>query len=244
MISNHPAARILAQMGALSAAPSQGKAVLDSIKQTKLLDAAAEAGATFAVADIRMAAAAAVQAWCETSSADLSEGESMTDRLDALMVGIADENKDGEITDDEAAVIEIALNGAYDYMLSKGVSEEDASALLNDGDDEAAGRVCELLISSMPDGEDESMADVDAFAFDAESRESVMDSVLDAVYKKRAVVRDGKKVIISKRISGTVRLSAEQKVAIRKAGLKSRSAGARMARMKSMRARSRMGLNK
>ena len=98
----------------------------------------------------------------------------------------------------------------------------------------------ELLKGELPDGD--AMSDVDAFAFDAESQESLMDSVLDAVYKKRMVIRGGKKVRINKRISGTVRLSAAQKVSIRKAGMKSRSAGARMHRMKSIRMRTRMGL--
>lgn len=240
MFANHPAARALKDLGAFAKAPT---VILDSAtEKTKCLDAVAEAGAVFAIADIRVAAGAAVQAWCETESADLGEGESLSDRLLALMVGIADENKDGEITEDESTVIDIALNAAYDYMTSKGVSEEDAGALLNDGDNEAASRVAELLKGGLPEGEGESMADVDAFAFDAESSESLMDSVLDAVYKKRMVIRAGKKVRINKRISGHVRLSAAQKVSIRKAGMKSRSASARMHRMKSVRIRARMGL--
>lgn len=241
MFAQHPAAAALSRMGALKEKPATP--VLDSAESKRLvLDAAGEAGASYALADIRVAAAAALQEWCETTAEDLGDGESMADRLLALMVGIADENKDGEITDDEASVIDIALNAAYDYLTAKGVSEDDASALLNDGDDDAAGRVVELIKGELPDGEDASMADVDAFAFDAESQESLMDSVLDAVYKKRVVIRGGKKVRINKRVSGTVRLSAAQKVAIRKAGMKSRSAGARMHRMKSIRLRSRMGL--
>jgi len=240
MFANHSAARALTAMGAFSAVSAP---VLDSTKESRMvLDATAEAGAAFAVSDIRVAAAAMVQAWCETTPADLDDGESMADRLLAMMVGIADENKDGEISDDESTVIDIALNAAYDYFVTKGVSEDDASALLNDGDNDAADRICELLKGALPDGEDGSMADVDAFAFDSESQESLMDSVLDAVYKKKIVIRAGKKVRINKRISGTVRLSAAQKVSIRKAGMKSRSASARMHRMKSMRLRSRMGV--
>lgn len=236
MFTNHPAARALRTMGAFS-----GPAVaLDSAAEAaKVMDAVAAAGAAFAIADIRVAAATAIQAWVATDGADLDEGESLSDRLLAFFIGIADENKDGEITDDESTVIDIALNAAFDYLTSKGVSEDDASALLNDGDSDAADRVIDLLKGS---GAEDSMADVDAFAFDAESSESLMDCVLDAVYKKRMVIRAGKKVRINKRISGTVRLSAAQKVSIRKAGMKSRSAGARMHRMKSMRMRSRMGL--
>ena len=63
-----------------------------------------------------------------------------------------------------------------------------------------------------------------------------------AVYKTKMAVRKGKKMRIRKRISGTVRLSAKQKLAIRKARMKSHSAGARMRRMKSMRMRKKAGL--
>ena len=126
-------------------------------------------------------------------------------------------------------------------MVSKGATEEDVKALLEEGSNEAGDRILELLAGEGP--EDDS--DVDSFAFDAESSESVMDgvrSIFDAVYKKKVVVRGGKKVRINKRVSGHVRLSAAQKVSIRKASMKSRSASARMHRMKSMKVRRNAGL--
>lgn len=66
--------------------------------------------------------------------------------------------------------------------------------------------------------------------------------MLDATYRKRMVIRNGKKVRVNKRVSGTVRLSGKQKLAIRKASLKARSAGAKARRMKSMKLRRKMGL--
>lgn len=242
MFNNHPAAKALAAMGAFET--KKPAPVLDSVSAGRraVLDAVAQASAEGALADIRMAAIGALHAWCETEAGDLEAGETMADRLFALTVGIADENKDGDITEDEAAVIDMALNAMFDYLASKGVSEEDASALLNDGDSGAADRVCELLRGALPEGDDASMEDVESFAFDAEAQEPLMDSVLDAVYKKRMVIRGGKKVRINKRVSGTVRLSAAQKVAIRKAGMKSRSASARMRRMRSLNVRKKMGL--
>ncbi len=242
MFNNHPAAGALAALGVLAPVKKPAKPVLDSVPGRKVLDAVAEASAEGALADIRMAAINTLHAWCETEASDLESGETMADRLFAMTVGIADENKDGEITDDEAGVIDIALNAMFDYLASKGVAEDDASKLLNDGDNEAADRVCEMLRGALPEGEDESMEDVENFAFDAEAQEPLMDSVLDAVYKKRIVIRCGKKVRINKRVSGTVRLSAAQKVAIRKAGMKARSAGARMRRMRSLNLRKKMGL--
>jgi hypothetical protein len=238
----HSAMQGLKALGVFDKPPSQ--AVLDAAEAEKTAKATAylDAAGEFAMNDIRSAAVAAVKAWAGTQAEDLEEGESMADRLMAFAVGIADENKDGEITGDEADVINIGLNAMADYMVSKGVTEADAVALLNDGDNEAAERVAELI-----SGGDEGDDDVDSFVFDSESSESVMDSilaeiatddpVLDAVYKKKLVIRKGKKVRINKRVSGTVRLNAKQKVAIRKAGLKSRSSVARMHRMKSMKIR-------
>ena len=208
---------------------------------TKTLDSTGEepalAGAdNYTIADISMSAVSAVQQWAETD--DLDDGESYADRLMALVVGIADANKDGDITEDEQGVLEVALNAAWDYLVKCGATEEDAGALLNDWDDEAADRVRDLVASVLPEGDDEASAEIDSFVFS----ESDQEPALDAVYKMKMAVRGGKKMRIRKRISGTVRLSAKQKLAIRKARMKSHSAGAMMRRMKSMRLRQKSGL--
>lgn len=208
---------------------------------TKTLDSTGEepalAGAdNYTIADISMSAVSAVQQWAETD--DLDDGESYADRLMALVVGIADANKDGDITEDEQGVLEVALNAAWDYLAKCGATEEDAGALLNDWDDEAADRVRDLVASVLPEGDDEASAEIDSFVFS----ESDQEPALDAVYKMKMAVRGGKKMRIRKRISGTVRLSAKQKLAIRKARMKSHSAGAMMRRMKSMRMRRKMGI--
>jgi len=66
--------------------------------------------------------------------------------------------------------------------------------------------------------------------------------VFDATYKKKIVVRRGKKVRINKRVSGTVRLNAKQKMAVKKMLRKSHSAVAQMRRAKSVKIRKRAGL--
>ena len=216
--------------GAL-ARPAQ-KAVLDSAK-----DDTGPAGADqYTIQDIGMSAVAAVQQWAETD--DLDDGESHADRLVALLVGIADANKDGEITEDEQGVLEVALSATGDYLSKLGVTDEDIDALLNDWDDEVADRVRDLVASALPEGEDEASSDIDDFVFSDDDQSAVF----DAAYRKVMAVRGGKKVKIRKRISGNVRLSAKQKLAIRKARMKSHSAGAMMRRMKSMRLRRRSGL--
>lgn len=323
-------------------------------------DAQGDLGASgYTEADIALSAAAVLQQWAETD--DLDEGETSADRLQALMIGVADANQDGEITEDEQGVLDVALNAAWDYLARAGVPDEDASALLNDWDAETADRVLDLLASYLPEGEEAADADLDDFVFGegdqasafgedddradgytaeeeweampekedegrdpkavfdgdfkghpfrgnqfkSASRESgnavrasqhakhaakkgsakdvktahsaayyahkaaahstlgkkaklyhrkmakfhgkhsglKLDAVaLDAVYKKTMVVRDGKKIRINKRISGTVYRTAKQKMATRKASLKSHSARSKMRRMKSVRLRQRMGL--
>lgn len=237
--TQHPAAALMASL-------NKPKSVLDSAteaEKAKLQNTeTASAMAVYDSVDSKIAVAAAVQQWVETTPEDLDDGETMGDRLFAHMVGIADENKDGEINPEEEVVITMAMENAADYMISKGVSEDDAIALLNDGDEDAAARVVELLKGELPDGEEASMEDVDNFAFSEGDQEPLMDAVMDAVYKKRIVIRAGRKIRINKRVSGTIRLSAAQKVGLRKARMKSHSAGAKMHRAKSMRIRQRAGI--
>lgn len=197
--------------------------VLDAVEEDSNLPGYTET-------DVRLKSIAAVNQWLETE--DLDEGESLADRLFAMMVGIADSNQDGEIDDDEQAIIDMALNDAWDYLSSKGVTDDDCSALLNDWDDDAATRILDLVLSNV--GENE----IDNFVFGASDQEPL----LDAVYKKAIAVRNGKKVRINKRIAGTVRLSAKQKVAIKRMHMKSHNAAAQMHRAKSNRVRTRYGL--
>jgi hypothetical protein len=233
MSHTHPAYRELHQ--ALTPPKKEvTKPVLDSADGADSM-----APVSFAVADIRLSAAAAVQHWCEDDS-NSSDGSS--DRLLAYMVGIADANKDGELSEDEQMVAGDAMDAAADYMMSKGVASEDVDAVF--GDDVAAAnaagdRIVEFLKGALPDGEDAAGEDIDTFAFDSEA----LEPALDAVYKKRFVIRAGKKKMIRKRISGHVRLSAGQKLAIRKAHMKAFSATARMRRARSMKRGRAMGLH-
>jgi hypothetical protein len=209
--------------------PQPQKAIMDAVDVGTSL-AGADA---YTETDIKLKVAAAIQQWTETD--DLEDGETNADRLLALMVGIADANKDGEISDDEQGVLDIALNAAWDYLNSYGVDDEDAGALLNDWDSDAADRIKDLVAASLPEGE-AADADIDSFAFGDQ------EPMLDAVYRKTTVVRHGKKIRINKRISGTVRLSARQKLAIKKAQRRSHSAQAMMRRAKSLRVRKQTGL--
>lgn len=224
---------VKAQKAPAAAAAAKPETVLDSA----VLDGASDSG-DYVDTDIALKAVAAVQEWADTLAEDLDENETLADRLFALLAGIADSNLDGEIGEDEQEVFAMAANVAYEYLSSKGVSDEDCSALLEEFDKDVAENVHELIISALPNGEEAADADIDDFVFGDGADVAAM----DAAYKKRIAFRAGKKVMIKKRVSGHVRLSAKQKIGIKKMLRKSHSAKAQIRRAKSMRVRTRAGL--
>jgi hypothetical protein len=237
----HSAADLM--RGLLTPAPKEikGKYIMDDA------DEGDEAGpaSDYAGQQMRVTAASIAQQFAATD--DLGDDESLAVRLMMLVVGAVDADIDGELSEDESAVAEILLNYMWDYLSLKGVSDDDASALLNDWDADAAGRVKDLLAEELP-GDDEAAAeDIDSFAFDEESSSAIFDSangeiLYDAVYKKKIVIKNGRKTKINKRISGNVRLNAKQKIAVRKMQRKSHTATATLKRVKSMRKRTQAGL--
>lgn len=186
--------------------------------------------------------------WFETSDEDLEDGEGYGDRLMSLMIAVADDNQDGELDDDEQDVVNIALNAAYDYLVSKDVSDENATALLEDFDNDLARNVHQFVLGKLPQGEDEMQDEMDALIFSTEDNEPVLDGatanelITDAAYRKVFAIRNGKKLRINKRISGKVRLTAKQRTAIRKAQRRANTGAAKMRRLKSFKMRRRMGL--
>lgn len=223
------------QLYAKNQAPVPGKkATLDST--TAAGDMAFDSAEGYELGAIAQQAVSAIHQWVETN--DLDSGETMADRLMSLFVGIADANKDGEINEDEQEIIDAALSAAWDYLESMGVGEDDISDLLNDWDDAVANNVIDLVATGLPEGEDAADQAIANFAFGDDEQ----GAVFDATYAKRVVVRGGKKVRINKRISGTVRLSAKQKLAIRKMQLKSHSSKARAKRLRSFKVRKSMSV--
>ncbi|APQ14659.1 hypothetical protein BJP27_24100 (plasmid) [Pseudomonas oryzihabitans] len=184
--------------------------------------------------DIDVLAAAIVQEWAETLPEDLDAGEGMGDRLLALMVGAMPEGEFVDGIDDDAADDLADLGDAVgDVLADLGASDADLEILLNDFDNDVADAVQELAAGSLADG-----IDPVGFVLGDGSDEPA----LDAVYRKRIAVRQGKKVRINKRVSGKVVLTSGQKTAVRKMQIKSRTSMAKLRRAKSMRVRTRMGL--
>jgi len=204
-----------------------------------VVDPGSDAAADYTDADLDLSVAGAMHQWAETADDDLDDGESLADRLQAMLIGIADPDFNGDINEDESDLIATAMESAGDYLADKGVSEEDISALLNDLDVDAAARVQELLANKLPSDADGIADDIDSHAFDDDDDDEVdPDALLDATMVN--AIRNGKKVRIKKRLSGRVRLSAKQKLAIRKMQKKSHSARAQMRRLKSDKVRSRL----
>jgi hypothetical protein len=199
---------------------------------------AQDAASNFQISSMRLSVAAGVAAWAETSEDDLEAGENMADRMDALMVGVLDMDKDGELDDDELSLLDMMYNVLSEFLLKKGCEPADVDRFINDGDEDAALAIHEFVAGSLANGEDEELDELHSFAFDADSDASVM----DAAYKMKSVVRGGKKMRVRKRISGRVRLSSKQKMGIKKMLRKSHSAAAQMSRAKSMRRRKSMGM--
>lgn len=183
--------------------------------------------------------------WFETTEEDLEVDEGLGDRLFSLLVSLADDVKDGEISDDEADIINVGANAMYEYLVSKGVSDENAVALLEDFDNEIASNIHAFILSKLPEGEDALSAEMDDLIFADYEQEPMLDSILhdntkagltlDAAYRKVFAIRHGKKVKINKRVAGKVRLSAKQRVAIKKAQRRAHTGAARLRRLKSFR---------
>lgn len=184
--------------------------------------------------DIQLSVAGVVQEWAQTS--DLDADETMADRLNSLLAGVADESGDnnGDLSDDELELYNIACEVAVDTLVSLGASEEDALAIINDNDADAADRVAELVKEAAGDSDDF----VNDFVFGGDSD----DAVFDAVYKKKIKVIGGKKVVKRVKISGFTKRSSKQKAAMKKAQLKAHSGMAKIKRMRSMKKRASLGV--
>jgi hypothetical protein len=189
-----------------------------------------------AMAQIRTQAAHAVQVWAETD--DLDKGETLYDRLDALISYIADggiDLDDDPATDDRDDIYMVAMQAASDYMSVLGADDADLEVLFNSKDDDArdevAQRLVEFLMQTLGEDEDAAEDAVQNFAFDLESESDVFDS---ANFKKTVAIRDGKKVILKKRLGSKLKRTAKQKAALIKAQMKAHSGSAKLKRQKSL----------
>jgi hypothetical protein len=205
-----------------------------------------DSAARFAGQEVDLTAANTVQEWAATSEGDLGEGEGLGDRLFALLAANSDADdmagdESDDLGEDESEMFGMIAAAAWNYMAGKGVAEDDLDALFGDDVDAsnlAGSRVHSFLADTLPGG-DEAMEDANNFAFGPDALSNTFDG---PTYKRRFVIRKGQKVAVRKRVSGRVRMSAAQKVAVTKMRRRSNSAAARMMRAKSMRVRKSRGM--
>lgn len=197
---------------------------------------------SYADSQLRSQAMSAVLGWIE-------DGNFTYDNLDEFVCAVADLDGDFEISEEEGDYYNSVWQQIPNALLTLGAPEDDVEKLVN-GESNAAGqRVGEAVKLSL---DSEKADDDDLIAGFAYGEDAVLENadddpegrhmVLEAAYKKRKVVRDGKVVVVRKRVSGKIRLSAAQKVGLRKARRKANTGAAKLARRKSMRIRKRRGL--
>jgi len=240
---NHPHADIFRRAREIAAgAPVTSGVHFDAATTTDNPSATAEESGVMTDFDAKqteLLVAAIVQEWSEISEDDLDEGEGLGDSLFSMLVGIADENIDGEIGDDEAAVLDVAVNALGDFLSMLGISDEDINKFLENFDNDVAVSIQEQVISALPEGDD---ADEMMDSFVMTEGDGGTDTAMDAAYKKKIAFRKGKKTWVNKRISGTVRLSAKRKAGLKKAQLKAHSGKAKMRRFRTMKLRRKAGM--
>lgn len=211
-------------------------------KKTVTNDNTQDSVQTFAQQQARTRAMSAVLAWVD-------DGNFTYQNLDEYIIGIADLDGDFEISDAEEAYYNEIWREVPDALLTLGASAEDVAKFVNDENDKSAaivGKAADTLVNELEADDDEIIMSFalgqDAVLENAGADPDGRHMVLEATYKKTKVVRDGQVKVVNKRMSGKVRLSSAQKAGLRKAQMKSHTAGANLARKKSMKIRKQRGM--
>ena len=183
------------------------------------------AEAAFGDSQDRAQAMGVALAWIES-------GEYTADFLDGLVMGIVDINEDDEVGDEEEEAYNDLYASVGEAFLALGGNAENVMALVNDGDDEAAGKLGAYLTDKLGASD---MSDDDIVAKYALSPDMVMESMV----KK---MRDGEVTWVKKKIKKKHQISSDQRAALKKARLKAQTGAAKRKRMKSLKKGRKMGL--
>lgn len=189
---------------------------------------------------------------------DLEENELPTDRLDALLSGVASDADDEEFEADQAT-LDIIIANVQDAFASLGVDDDLIAAMFSqDAEaDDAIERAAEIVESNVPTGDDLNEF-IDLFVYGEADEEHGDEAMLDGislgkttaksgkfgkvVYKAVKAIRNGKLAIVNKRVSGRVKLSAKQRSALNKARKKASTSGSIKKRLRSMKKAKTMNL--
>ncbi len=141
-----------------------------------------------------------------------------------MMIEGVDEDGDDDLSDEEIDALNIAAAGAFDYLISKGVSDTDADLLLNEGDEEAGVRVRDSLVESMGDGETEYD---NAYLTAVDNVEGMSLDAITAKLRGKMTVghKHGRKKIVHHMLR-RIRRTGKQRAAFQKARRRSHSGNA------------------
>ncbi len=240
------------------------EAALDAATTKKQLEGkGAELSASVAFREDKLKRDALDVLWdWAVNDTELDEDESSAERLQALIIGLADEDKDGTISDVEQHIIDMARDTMASFMEALGADEGDCMDLLEGQDEDAAERVRDLLLGELEDDDAASEA-FDAFVFGDEDEEEDEDEgetfdratpiparskqvyqgrKASAVRKKFVAFKNGIKTVRWKRIAGRVKLTAAQKKQLAAARKLAHTGAAKAKWAKSMKARREAGI--
>jgi hypothetical protein len=160
--------------------------------------------AGYAALDIALRTTASIHVWTRLR---LAPNETAADRLRALLVGITDENKDGEITDDEQGVLTIARGVVWRYLEAKAIFPDDLDDILNHWEPSptwdsvlnawmpsTADRVRDYLVQALPAGK-LAVADIDRFVFNTDP-ETLLDTRMVTGTVPPTKITDGQRAAI------------------------------------------------
>ena len=167
--------------------------------------------------------------------------------LDNIVIYMADIDDEDDIDEEEEEFYNEIWEEIPNALLSLGADYKDVENFVSE-DDKAGNKVGTIVskeLEDMPAEDDDLVA---SFAYgedgvlECAGDDNNLRGILEATYKKRKMVRDGKVIIGKKRVSGRVKLTAAQRAGLKKARRKANTAAARQHRKKSMRIRKQRGL--
>lgn len=162
----------------------------------------------------------------------LSLGDYSYDALLSLATGMADMDQNEELDDDEQAYLNDLLAATGGALAASGATPANVSEFLEKEDDAAGLAIGEYLSYRL---ENTARSDEDIIADYAVSG----DVILEGVFK---AIRDGVVSFVKKRIGRPKKMSAAQKVALKKARSRAFTGAAKKKRAKSMKRHMKAGL--
>jgi len=195
-------------------------------KDQKIFEEAASAGAVggFAGTQLRSQGMACALAWIENG--DYSAGA----LLDSVTV-IADLDGDDELTEDEEDFYNELLAEVGEALVALGADAGNVQTFIDDEDDDEGEKIGGFLAGKMDEIEAEDDEIISNYALNEEP-------VLESTIK---VIRGGK-IVLKKKRTRRVKLSAAQKAGLKKARRKAFTGAAKLARKKSMKLRKKRGM--